>query len=238
MKTVLVVGDSLSMVRPGDGVCLEHTYPYMLQEKLGGGVYMFNCSQRANDSSKIVSEGYFSESVGAARVDFLILQLGIVDCTPRLFTDTQRKILAGLRLLPLLRASVDAVIKRKSLRRYDLTKRKRIVNVSLSEFESNIARFLEAAKAKSPQVKIVAVNIPYPGQSMVSRNFGLIENVENYNRCLAGVVVRYSGCVVDLFEYTRACPDSVLGDGHHIGYAAHRFISGKILQAIDLEGVV
>lgn len=234
MKTVLVVGDSLSMVRPSDSLCLEQTYPFMLQQQLGADFYVVNASQRANDSSRVVSDNYLSESICAAKAEVIILQLGIVDCTPRLFSEMQKKILAGLRLFSPIRRGVDAYIKRKSLQRYDLTKKKKMVNVSLADFESNIARFFEIAREFSPGVKFVVINVLYPGQVMLSRNYGLIENVESYNQCLANLVDRFSGRLVNLFEYTRNSPHSVLSDGHHIGNAAHQFIAGEALRAIKI----
>lgn len=90
MKTVLIVGDSLSMVRPGDGLYLNDIYPYLLQEQLGAGYYVVNASQRANDTSKVVLDSYLSESVCSSRADVVVLQLGIVDCTPRLFSEVQK----------------------------------------------------------------------------------------------------------------------------------------------------
>lgn len=233
MKKILIAGDSLGMVRPDEGIFVEDIYPYLLQKTLINDYFVINASQRANNSSRIISEDYAYEHIDAIKPDVVILQIGIVDCTPRLFTEIQKKIMAGIAQFPWLKPVISRYIKRKSLRRYDLTKKRKIVHVPLDKFEINLINFFEKIKSVSPNATFIVINILNPGHVMTSRNFGLVENVMDYNQKLTGIATNYSSKIIDLFNFTKLSPEVVLTDGHHIGKRAHQFIAQEALKAIQ-----
>lgn len=233
MKKILIVGDSLGMVRPDEGILIEDIYPYLLQKALSNDFFVINASQRANNSSRIISKDYAYEHIDATKPDIVILQIGIVDCTPRLFTEIQKKIMAGITLISWLKPVISKYIKKKSQRRYDLTKKREIVHVPLGKFEVNLVNFFEKIKSVSPDATFIVINILYPGSAMTSRNFGLVENVMNYNQKLTGIATSYSSKIIDIFNFTQLSPEVVLTDGHHIGKKAHQFIAQEALKAIQ-----
>lgn len=236
MKKILVAGDSLGMVRPEEGLFVEDIYPYLLQKNLFNDFFVINASQRANNSSRIVSEDYLYENINAIRPDVVILHVGIVDCTPRVFSEIQKKLLAGMARVYWIKPFVSWFVKRRSLRRYDLTKKRKIVHVSLSDFEINLVKFFERARFASPDARFIVVNILYPGCAMTSRNYGLVENVNDYNRKLTEIAAKYSSRVINLFDFTRIYPEVVLPDGHHIGKVAHQFIAQEAFKVIKAGG--
>lgn len=233
MNKVLIVGDSLSMVRPDQGITHEDIYAYLLQQELnkdGYDYFVLNASCRANSSQNAISINYLSETLDSIKPDLIVYFLGIVDCMPRLFSRYQRLLIRAMMSVKLLSKLGKLIISYHSRNRYSLTQRKLIQFVPLNEWKENLERFVEKTSCK-----IVFVNIPHPGKQLQTRNFEIEKIIKNYNSCLDVIAKNNDAIVLDFYNETLKRPDLLLDDGYHITKDAHHWLNQELLNIIKPE---
>lgn len=226
MHKILLVGDSLSMARLDSGIGFEETYAYLLQIQLKNSI-IINASVRANDSQNALSENYSYETLDAVNPDLVIYFLGVVDCMPRLFSRRERLILRLLMATKFLKGLGKLIIAYRSKRRYELTKKRLIQYVPIKSWNENLEKFLLKSSCK-----VVFVNIPYPGERLLSRNYQIEEIVNNYNSCLSDQAKKHGAMVVDFHSLTKKSPHLLLEDGYHITVEAHKMLTEILLESI------
>lgn len=228
----IIVGDSLAMVRPDDGIQLRHTYAYLLQQQFAGRVHVHNASRRAQTSRMILESGYFSEEhVRPTEPDLVVLHVGIVDCTPRIFTDRERQALSLLARAPLGAVPAKWLTEFASARRGEVTRRRRITLVPVDEFQSNLRRFVHDVRSGAPRCEFQFVEVCCPTGTMAERNYAIVDRVREYNQAARLVVEDVGGVTIPLFAFTRSNPGVLLADGYHLGIEAHTFIARELGNA-------
>ena len=228
MRRVLVAGDSLSMARYVDGLLYEQIYPVRVQLACPHDI-VINGSMRGNCSRAIASEPYLSEFLLPLRPHHVVLQVGIVDCTPRLFSSREKLILAAMQRIPGLRSASRAVISTASRHRYALTRRRPLCEVSPADFGRYLRAFAGAARESNPECALTIVNVPHPGEAHVRANYRVASNIEQYNAILQELATELHAGLVDLHAYTARNPSSLLPDGYHLSAAAHEFIHQELV---------
>jgi hypothetical protein len=118
------------------------------------------------------------------KVVFFVIQLGIVDCAPRLFSKKAKKRLETLSGIPVLRRFAYRYIRYKSKNRLKFTKKKQIQEVPSEQFDLNIRSIIEKIKNNNPIKKIWLINIAYPGDHLQNRSYGILEVINRYNMIL------------------------------------------------------
>ena len=233
--TVLIVGDSLACPRPWEGVDLGSTYGYLIGTRLPAG-YVANHGASDNSSARAIKEGFLRTHLRAAGADFAIVQLGIVDCAPRLLGGFERLVgFAANRVRP-LRGPFNAYVKFKSRHRLRLTRWFPKTLVPIDAFAVNYRTLIEEVLSSNPVRKIFLINIAYPGAIMTERSYNILGNVTAYNAEIAKLAAAYPGKVeiVDLFKATEARRDWItVADGHHITAEAHAWLADTISGTIS-----
>lgn len=230
MKIFSVLGDSIAMVRPDDGLFERDLYSCKLQQKLGQGYCVVNKARVGNHAAWTVSEDSIVYHVRGAKAHFFSIQIGVVDCAPRMFTEEERRHLAKLVNYPLLGNLIKAHIRRQSLRRYEITQNRQIVLTPPDEFESHYRVLIANIRKYNPVQAIYILNIGYPGAYFSSRNYGIEANIKMFNDILQKIVNDNSDLLrmVDVHSYTKEHPKYILADGHHFGPEVHAFIADEI----------
>ncbi len=226
MHKILLVGDSLSMVRPDFGICYQDTYAYQLQAQLKDSI-LIDASVRANSSQNVLTANYCYETLDAVTPDLVIYFLGVVDCMPRLFSRRERLFLRLLMAIKFLSGLGKLIITYRSKKRYELTKKRLIQFVPIKSWNENLERFLLQFSGK-----VIFVNIPYPGKRLLSRNYQIEEIVNNYNSCLSDQAKKHGAMVVDFYSLTKKHPHLLLEDGYHITVEAHKILTEILLESI------
>ncbi|MGX5659529.1 SGNH/GDSL hydrolase family protein [Castellaniella ginsengisoli] len=227
MKKLLIVGDSLSMSRHREGVTYEQMYSTLLAFHLKNWL-VINGSVRANTSRQIISEAYQEEYVLPLLPDVVVLQIGVVDCLPRLMSKYERRILGVLERIQGFRRMARFYISFKSKRRLYFTKRKQIAFVEASEFADNIIKFRDLLSRIG--CRVIAINIPYPGPGLSERTFGVGEAVSRYNGIIDRVFSGAEHVVVDLYGMTKSDPSLLQDDGYHIRGKCHQLLYKAICE--------
>jgi lysophospholipase L1-like esterase len=240
-RTILVVGDSLACPRPWEGVRLQATYAFQLDEQLGGNNFVANYGVSDNSSARAIKEGFLRTYVRGAGADYAIVQLGIVDCAPRLLGTFERAIgFVASRVAP-LRPVFKAYVRLKSRYRYRLTRMFPQTLVPKDQFEANFRTLLTELLQHNPIKTIFLINIAYPGAILTARSYNILGNIDAYNAVIASFGQAFPGKIeiVDLYAATAAQRDWITpDDGHHIFAPAHAWIAATISGTILRHGSV
>ena len=231
MKKFLIVGDSLAMVRPKENVLFLDLYATKLARERPE-LLVVNGGVRANSSKGILTESYFDEYVSALPPDHVVVHLGIVDCTPRIFHPLERLILDLIGRTKIGKKFSQKVIGFRSQRRFSYTKKKSLSLVSLVQFQANLRQFFAMIRSVNPAAEFTFVNIVHPGVKMVERNFGMLDQIEKYNQVLEAEAQATGSKLIDFFSYTKCNPHVVLDDGYHISTEAHMYLYSELRKIL------
>jgi hypothetical protein len=236
MKIFLAIGDSISLVRPDENLAEKNLYTYKLQEKLGNDYYVLNKSRVGNNITWCVSEDSMVYHIKASNAKFFSIQIGVVDCAPRMYTDEEKKHLTKLVNYPIIGPYLKARIKRQSLKRYELTKERQIQLTPPDLFESHY-RVLLANIFKFNKIECgFLINVGYPGEYFSSRNHNVDRNIEKVNKIIQKISLENSEklSVVDIYNYTKNNKECIFDDGHHYDARVHEYIANTMYKKIKL----
>lgn len=202
MNKIIILGDSLAATRP-DKIPLESRWPQLINSDNK----IYNLASGSSTSKKLYTVR-FSEY---KKTDLAIIQLGIVDCVPRLITRRENFIIG--RLPSMLRAKIIYLLK---------TKRKRSKKrsyVSLEEYVSNFDYFIN----KFPG-KILIVKILNQGTKFKKLNPEAGKCITDYNTSLTNLCIEKNN--VKLIDVpTQAIDELTLDDGYHLNAKGHKYLA-------------
>ncbi|MCO5949298.1 SGNH/GDSL hydrolase family protein [Mucilaginibacter flavidus] len=212
MSNITIIGDSLAYNRP-DGLDNNLRWPALLKEKLPG-YQINNLSLGSSTSDRF-------RKVGAllSDTDILIVQIGIVDCAPRLFTMLENKIIA--RLPSFISKRIIAQVKKK---RTQSTNRS---YVKPEIFERNLLELFNTFARKV----VLYVKILPAGKRFVSLNPTIQSAITQYNAIIDKCAKDYKHVhLIDL--KLNDIDDYTLEDGYHLNAKGHLLISELITAAV------
>lgn len=225
---IVIIGDSIVMPRLENDVAYELTYAYRLKQLLPD-CEVISRARRSNDTQKQTCRQAIYDDIEVFLPNIVILQLGIVDCAPRLFGKLQS---LALNVLPNILSS--RIIRLCSKYRYILTKRFPKVYVPYPAFKKNLnTLFIQLEKQKCI---VVCVSIASTSEENRKKSYNFDENIRKYNRVLKNYCSNYNAHYLDFYSATRT-ENFLLDDGIHINIKGHEFLSKEISQIIQNESV-
>lgn len=218
---VLIIGDSLAAQRP-DGIEFEHRWPQLLEKKNEDKFKIVNISKGSSTSNRLRKVDFKTHKA----TDIAIVQLGIVDCVPRLFTHTENRILA--RIPGFLRQKVMNVLLKKRTR----SESRRYV--SIENYEKNFNFFVENFPGK-----IIIVQILEQGEVFKKANPVAGDSINSYNAILKKLGQKHN--TLNFVSIPTAQVDSMTHpDGYHLNSDGHLYLSNvihEILNKISNESI-
>jgi acyl-CoA thioesterase-1 len=228
VKKLLIAGDSLSMSRHEFGIDYEKMYSSGLAASFPGRLVV-NASLRANSTRRIVSDDYLQEYIRPMQPNVIILQIGVVDCLPRLLGDFERKCISLLSRATITGKLTAYYLRLKTAHRYAITKKHPRTIVPQDEFDRN----LKVLRKNAPSgCRFIIINIPHPGDDLIKKSYGVAENIQRYNASLAIAFNDENSIIVDLYGATIANPNYLLADGYHISSIGHAFLFQKLSKLL------
>lgn len=230
---ITILGDSSQAPRPENGVMIDDTYPLLLANI--GDYIVLNKSKISADTSFFLTNESLTYDIKYAKSTYFIINLGICDCSPRIFTSKQRKLLEAFAQYSVFNKLIMAYISKMSKNRLYFTKKHQIQNVSVAQFRSNIEKIISEIKLHNEAKKIFIINIIEPSSELAERSFGLKSNISIYNQCLLDICALHKDIthLIDINSFTKQNPEVVTQpDGHHYDKRGHKFIYQKIRHAL------
>ena len=231
MKIVTIIGDSLSMARSEYGITTKTSYAYLLNELLGTDYLVCNKAKRTNTIVEQTSRQCIYDDVLTTDSTYFIIQLGIVDCAPRLFSIIQSKILKYIKP-KFLR---DLIINFKSNHRYFFTKSFPKVFVPIDLFTEKYNYLLDTILKETNVKKIIIINIADTNENNKQRSFGFEKNINSYNKVISDLALKYKNSVhlIDMHKIVHENKIYLLEDGIHISKELHKILAELISEEIN-----
>lgn len=223
---IIILGDSLPLHRPSEGIDFSDTYGNLLRERVGPEDYVFIIGKRRNDSSIQADPERMLYDMEQFEPSVVLVQIGIVDSAPRLFSKPVHQIISNLphRLR-------DLIIGFFSKRRKFFTKRFPKVYVSIADYESNMQKILDNI-IKVGAVPMI-INIAKPPAAVASKSHSFINNVKKYNEVLGRLAERNDCRLVDFYKMVDENPDNMCPDGIHISIEGNKKLADELLTVIN-----
>jgi len=223
---ILCIGDSLAL--PGHHNTYEDTWYYLLKRAFPEYDFI-SFFKRALTTDALVTlgggEGDVDQRPSGADMlesympDTVIIQLGIVDCAPRLLRRFEKKILFYLpKILSIWYVDLVKVIRKRDINRTD---------VPIEKFQKNFENYLDRANSIKTK-KVIIIEIAYPDDRMVKKNQGIIYNIEQYNAFINTLQKKYPFVKVVSPLDARNHNESIYEDGYHPNALGHTLIADAI----------
>lgn len=220
---ILILGDSLTFPRPKYNITYEDSWPGLLS-KAGheiflrgkGGSNILDVEKEVDHlSSYFVNENNYSEKP----FDIIILQVGIVDLTPRIFSPFVKKTILKI---PVLRKIVTPIHRNKFFYKY-------ISSVAISEkqFEKSMGRL--HSKFSQLANNAYLIEIAKPTHNLLNNVGDFSENVIRYN-----LISRlfFEKNLLEVYKDSDILP-LFLPDGHHLSLKGHFHVAEKLLFKLN-----
>lgn len=224
----LVIGDS--MVMPRVEVHYNETWLYELVQHYSN-IEFIDKSRRASTSDRLVSDGAgvgdkirSSDLLEYYSPDFVITQIGITDCAPRLYK--RRGFLSYL-----FHVSPQCVSSRiiKVLKRYR-GRKEAFSYVSPERFMSNWKQYLERCERNN--VQVFCILIGFPANKFILKSPNILNAIAKYNSILVELSNRFKNvrCITPL---TQDEVEEMALDEFHVNSTGHSIIARKMIIEID-----
>ena len=213
---MVIIGDSLGL--PRQTLDYEKTYTYLLKEKLPDWDIINRC--RAGNTTRFqLNEKYVLSDLKFLKPDVVVMQFGIADCAPRLFSINQRRL---IEVIGYFNSSLqDGIINFFSKHRYFFTKVFPKVYVKKEEFKKNMRKLIVITKSLGA-IPIV-INIAASSLYTQKRSFGIFKNISDYNSIFVSK---------EIIDVNSLGEEALLENDHHLNEKANVFITKKIMEKL------
>ena len=220
---ILFISDSLGAPRPA--VPWEFTYPGLLQSKFNNNKDITLCyeTKRGSTTTRLCD----SELLASYLPDIVIVQLGLVDCVPRLFTQLENSIL--IRTPQWLRNKLiwlgKHLRKRSEKRAY----------VKPKAYQKNWQIFLN--KTAELNCAVIIIPVARPGTIFFASNPEAEKAILLYNKCIRNLTktIPQAEVLADWDKKETSYDEFFLPeDGYHLSKHGHKHMA-EILYSFILK---
>lgn len=234
---VSIITDSLSLgridydknkIKPNVKVHQYECWPWLISKS--HQVYINAKRERTTDY--LITEDVKYESIDLVNPDCIIIQIGVVDCAPRVISLFEKRILNLWAFPKFIR---NRIIKDRSARRNAIQEENPLkkVYVEPQGFINNISTFVES----NQHIKIIAIPILCDNRAIDKTSIGFSSNVKRYNNILANLSIKYSNLdYVDSLESMNNQSEFFCMDGYHLTAHGHGHITNNLLSLLDKRG--
>lgn len=225
-RTIVLLADSISMPRPNIGVNPQDTYPWITQVEIERNIDAPPILEPHCRRGKTIRD-IFKNLTDIKPALGLIIQVGIVDCAPRIFAEKDLAFVEKVMGSDAVRALSFIVRNYRSHLEKDCFNS---VYVPYSEFCNTLYECLREAKSKFSFILLVNIVMPSRNGERMSRTPFAV-NIAKYNAAIRRVGKKNGAKIVDLDRFIWAHKDANLvfsGDDYHFNRLGHEYCS-KIL---------
>lgn len=234
MKTITIITDSLAMPRvEGDEkIYIQQTWPKLLAQKLGNEYVFAEFKERARDTDSLNLVQVFNESIVNVRPDLLIIQIGIVDCAPRIISKKEHQILNRFYFPKRLR---NLIIQQRKKNKQRILRKGALLKVYVSPetFKNNLDKFIKASLAIRPTLNILLIPILGDLEKLDSISSGYYSNIQKYNKILSELENGNNIIVPENWMNEMNSSENYCTDGYHLNEMGHLKLSQKIVNLIS-----
>jgi lysophospholipase L1-like esterase len=241
---ILTIADSLAMPRKegNDVVLWNETWVYILEKELrktDRDIQIVNRAERAKTMSSLEAPSLFSEYVELFQPDTIIIQLGVVDSMPRIFSLDEQKILnLQIRSRFLIPDWLKKqIISNRTKRRQTITAKnplKKVYTVP-EKFPHYLSAFINRCRTFNPDIKFLIIPILTDEQRMDSKSPGSTGNKNLYNSLLNKICAENRNVQMLNEEVFRVVSAKIFcSDGYHLNKEGNLLLAEEILKKLEI----
>lgn len=226
-----IISDSVGMPRvtESETILYESSWPNLLNYELlnslnGRQIVTAYFGQRSRSIKSIKSA--IQEAISFVQPEYCIVQVGIVDCAPRIFSELESKII-NMRFVP--KKMRDIIIKLRNRRRKYITASNplRKVYTQPDPFAQLLHDFIIESKRAWPGVKIILVPIFGNYNVLELKSPGFRSNIQMYNDILLNEAdnktIIFLSNLVEAIGINCFCED-----GYHLSSVGHATMASNL----------
>ena len=225
--SIVILSDSLSLPRTdGDEtILLNESYPYLLEKKIGHDIAIINRGTRFATTDLLKNFQYLFDNLLIYSPSTVIVQIGIVDCAPRLFSPLFRKLINRISNTTIRNLFI---LPFKKNRRF-FTKYFQIKMVEKKRFEKNLELFLK--KMEEFKINVVIVNIPKTNLQNNDKSFNFNKSIKAYNEIIVNLSSKFEFNLIDIYQYSKI-ENILLDDGIHYNKKGCEAVASMLYESI------
>jgi hypothetical protein len=235
-RKVLIVSDSIALPRESTGVGLEESYPYRLHKALtassGGRLGVSPDCRRG----RTVIDAVAALEGQTGRFEAVVVQVGIVDCAPRVFGASDVRAVRAARGEDAAECMVTIA---GAYRQVLVGDRYNSVYVTIDRFEAGMRDAVRLGFRLAPRVIVCGIVTPSKRGGKLA-NVPLTMNIVDYNDAMKRVAEQEGAVFADADDYIWTRDDPVAcftQDNYHYNAEGHRHCA-DFLTALILAGDV
>jgi hypothetical protein len=207
-KRILLLTDSLSLPRSKPEICsLEQTYPELLRS---ANYTVCTVAIGGANSADLLKQIFYFEGM---TFDYIFIQSGIVDCTPRFLKRTELKI---LRSIPFIGNRIIGLLNKNWIRNF-----RNITYTPPKKYEQHIQKFITGF----PKQKVYFIGILPANEAYEQAVKNVTNRINQYNLILSN-----TGNYISMENIPNA---GIMSDHHHLTAAGHVYIFESIKKLIN-----
>lgn len=240
---ILTIADSLAMPRNegSDIVLWTETWVYILERELrktDRDIQIVNRAERAKTMSSLEAPSLFSEYVELFQPDTIIIQLGVVDSMPRIFSLDEQQILnLQIRSRFLIPDWVKKqIISNRTKKRQTITAKNPLKKVYTApeKFPNYLSAFINRCRTFNPDIKFLIIPILTDEQIMDSKSPGSTGNKNLYNSLLRKISTENRDVHMLNEEVFKGVSDKIFcSDGYHLNNTGNVLLAEEILKKLQ-----
>ncbi len=242
---ILTIADSLAMPRKegNDIVLWDETWVYILEKELrktDRDVQIVNRAERAKTMSSLEAPSLFSEYVELFQPDTIIIQLGVVDSMPRIFSLDEQQILnLQIRSRFLIPDWLKKqIISNRTKRRQIITAKNPLKKVYTApkKFPNYLSAFIKKCRTFDPDTRFLIIPILTDEQTMDSKSPGSTGNKNLYNSLLNKICAENRDVHMLNEEVFKGVSDKIFcSDGYHLNKEGNLLLAEEIIKKLQIN---
>lgn len=212
-KNILLFTDSLSLPRTSPETCtFDKTWPELLRKN---GYSVCQIAIGGATSTELLKQTFYFQSP-KSEFDYVIIQSGIVDCTPRFAGKNELKL---IKSIPVLGKYLLQGMNKQWVRNL-----RHITYVKPSKFKKNMQQFIDLF----PTSSILFLSILPANSDYEKKVHGISKRLNEYNTLLSE-----TGKYINLDAIPR---EGIMSDFHHLNEKGHAYVLQSILHKLNGHG--
>jgi lysophospholipase L1-like esterase len=220
-------------VLQNDNVLIHQTWPKILALKLAKmNMLIADFPMRARDTDTLKNPQLFIETIESCLPQIIILQIGIVDCAPRIISKQEHRLINRFFFPKMIR---NIIIRNRKSKKLAILKKGSFKKCYTSpiKFKENYEVFIEKVKNRLPNTAIVLLPILGNHSYLNEISFGYSVNINKYNNLLSEISQKTS--VIYLQGLSQMMDQKTFygEDGYHLNEKGQDVIANEIFQVIS-----
>ena len=226
-SNIVILSDSLSLPRVDEDetILLRESYPYLLQKKIGSDIKIINRGIRFTTTDSLRNFQYLFDNLLIYSPSTVIVQMGIVDCAPRLFSSLFRSL---INKVPIKMIRDLIILPFKKNRRF-FTKYFKIKLVNKNRFKRNLEVFLDIMIKN--KINVIIVNIPKTNDTNNNKSFNFNKSIDEYNSIISNLLKKYKFKLIDINHYSKK-ENILVDDGIHYNKKGCETVADMLYESI------